>query len=203
MERFDWDARYAEHDRLWSPEPNPLLVEIASALAPGRALELGCGEGADAIWLAQRGWKVIGVDFSHVALERAARESRARGLMMQWVDADLRRFVPTPALFDLVVVLYVHMPAGERKAFLANAASGLAPGGAILVVGHDRENPPEARGPRRRDVLYTPEEIALELPGLHVERAERVRRPAETDAGAVSAVDTLVFARSSRTLVDA
>ncbi len=193
MERSDWDARYAEHDRLWSAEPNALLVETVSPLAPGRALDLGCGEGADAIWLAERGWSVTGVDFSAVALERAARESAARRLHVRWVEADLRRYAPPAAAFDLIVVLYIHMPPRERTPFLADAVSGLAPGGRILVVGHDRENPPEAHGPRQREILYTPEEIARELPGLHVERAERIRRPLRTDP-AVTAVDTLVLA---------
>jgi SAM-dependent methyltransferase len=192
----DWDERYAQHDQLWSGEANARLIEVASGLPPGRALELGSGEGADAIWLAGRGWTVTAVDFSTVALERAAREGTTRGVNVTWVNADLRGYVPPPAAFDLVLLFYLHLPPAERAPILARAAASVAPGGRLLVVGHDRTNPPEAHGPKHHpEVLYTPEEIARDLAGLSIERADRVTEPQEIDGRTVRAVDTLVLAR--------
>lgn len=197
MQSKDWDERYGSEERLWSGEPNRRLVEIASGLSPARALDLGCGEGADAIWLAERGWRVTAVDFSAVALARAAREATARGVTIAWVKADLREYAPSPDSFDLIVLFYVHLPPAQRAAILRSASLGLAPGGRILVVGHDRANPPEARGPKSHpEVLYEPEEIVRDLPGLEVERAERTTDPQEIDGRIVTAVDTLVLARA-------
>lgn len=195
MESSDWDARYASRERLWSAAPNDHLVTAATGLDPGRALDLGCGEGTDALWLAERGWKVTAVDFSDVALERARAAAASRGLEVSWVRADLRAYAPRNASFELVTLLYIHLPPAERRDLLANAAALVAPGGTLVVAGHDRTNPPEAHGPRRPEVLFTPEELARELPGLTVERAERVVRPRQVDGHEVQAVDALVIAR--------
>lgn len=203
MDSSDWDQRYASRDRLWSPAPNDVLVAAVAGLRPGRALDLGCGEGADALWLAERGWKVTAVDFSSVALERARAAARSRGLELCWVRADLRSYMPSNAPFDLVTLLFIHLPPAERPALLARTAALVAPGGTLIVAGHDRSNPPEAHGPRRPDVLFTPEEIVRELSAelagepsrLTVERAERVTRPELVDGGEVQAVDALVVAR--------
>ncbi len=195
MERSNWDERYAAMDRLWSAEPNVGLVEVASGLAPGRALDLGSGEGADAVWLAERGWKVTAVDFSSVALERARALAASRDVSVTWVHADLREHVPSPGSFDLVAVLYLHLPPPQRRTMLGRAAAAVADGGIVLVLGHHRSNPPEAHGPRNPDVLFIPTEIAAELPGLVIERAERIERPVRVDGREVRAVDTLVVAR--------
>lgn len=135
------------------------------------------------------------VDFSAVALERARVLAAARGVDVSWVHADLREYVPSPASFDLVAALYLHLPPPERRKMLARATTALACGGTVLVLGHDRSDPPEARGPRQRDVLFTPEEIAAEVPGLAIERAERVERAVRVEGREVRAVDTLVVAR--------
>lgn len=195
MEGKHWDQRYTEAGRLWSGEPDPHLVAVAEGLPAGRALELGCGEGADAIWLAERGWQVTAVDFSKVALERAAAAAKTRGVSVQWVLADLREYAPPPGSFDLVFALYLHLRPDERRALHARAATAVAPDGALLVVGHDRSQPPEAPGPRDPDRLFTPETIAAELPGLRVARAERIARHIPVDGREVTAVETLVLAR--------
>lgn len=195
MESQHWDRRYAEADRLWSGEPDPHLVAVAAELPRGRALELGCGEGADAIWLAQQGWQVTAVDFSPVALERAAAAAKTRGVSVRWVQADLREYAPPRASFDLVLALYLHLAPDERRALHARAATAVAPEGAVLVVGHDRSQSPEAPGPRDPDRLFTPELIAAELPGLTVARAERVARTVSVDGRAVTAIETVVLAR--------
>ncbi len=190
-----WDERYAEAGRLWSGEPNTLLVDVATGLPRGRALELGSGEGADAIWLAEQGWQVTAVDISGVALDRAAEAAKTRGVSVRWVLADLREYAPPERSFDLVATLYLHLPPAQRRAFLARAVTALAPGGALLVVGHDRSQAEEAPGPRDPDRLFTPELIVADLPGLVVARAERIARKIAVDGREVVAVDTLVLAR--------
>lgn len=195
MEHSDWDDRYAAKDRLWSADPNVGLVEVASALAPARALDLGSGEGADAIWLAERGWNVTAVDFSSVALDRARAHAAERGVSVSWVKADLSDYVPPAESFDLVASMYLHLPPPRRRVVLARAAAAVAKGGIALVLGHDRSNPPDAHGPRNPEVLFTPAAIAAELPGLTVERAERVERPVRIEGREIRAADTLVVAR--------
>jgi SAM-dependent methyltransferase len=194
MEREDWNRRWRERGFHCNDDPSDVLAEEVGTLAAGRALDLACGAGRSAIWLAERGWHVTGVDFSGTALELARRASTE----VDWVLADLREYHPEPESFDLVLVLYLHVPPGERRAILARAARALAPGGTILVVGHDVTNlGTGAPGPSRPEVLYTPEEIAHELDGLAVQKAERITRPVETDDGEVEAIDTLVVARKA------
>ena len=197
MSRHDWDRRYEASGLIWSGEPNRFLSAEVEGMAPGRALDLACGEGRNAVWLASRGWDVTGVDFSARALEKARALATERGVTLRLVEADLGEYAPTPGCADLVAVLYLHLPAPQRAAVLARAAAALAPGGTILVVGHDLLNLTEGHGgPREASVLTTPEAVAAELEGLTIERAERVRRPVATPDGERDAIDTLV--RASR-----
>jgi SAM-dependent methyltransferase len=188
VEREDWDRRWQEHSHHCHDDPVGVLGDEVDGLRPGRALDLGCGAGRAAAWLADRGWRVTGVDFSEVAIG-LARERRPD---VDWVLADVREYEPEPSAFDLVLVLYVHLPADERRALLARAAAALVPGGTVLVLGHDVENVGTgAPGPSNPEVLYAPEEIARELAGLEPVKAERLTR----QAGETEAVDTLVVAR--------
>ena len=197
MSRHDWDRRYEAPGLIWTGEPNRFLRAEVEGVAPGRALDLACGEGRNAVWLASRGWDVTGVDFSARALEKARALATERGVALRLVEADLDDYAPPPGSADLVVVLYLHLPQAQRAATLARAATALAPGGTILVVGHDLLNLTEGHGgPREASVLTTPEAVAAELDGLVIERAERVLRPVATDDGDVDAIDTLV--RASR-----
>ncbi len=164
---------------------------------PGRALDLACGEGRNALFLAEQGWRVTAVDFADVALEKARRIAARRDIHVDWVLADLLEYEPAERVWDLVVVCYLQLPAGERQRVLGRASDAVAPGGSILVIGHDVENLTSgARGPKDPAVLLTPDAVAGDLPGLRVERAERVRRSVSTDDGEVTAIDTLV--RASR-----
>jgi SAM-dependent methyltransferase len=181
---------------LWSDEPSRFLAEEAADLAPGRALDLGTGEGRNAVWLAEQGWRVTGVDFSDVALSRARNRAVAKGVRVDWVLADLVSYEPPRNSFDLVAILYVHILPADRRTGLDRAAGALVPGGILLVVGHDRSNLTEGNGgPRDPAVLYTPEEIARELPGLQIERAERVCRSVEAKGRDAPAIEALVRAR--------
>ena len=155
MKREAWDTKYAGSDFLWKEEPNRFLVSELDGLPPGRALDLACGEGRNAVWLAQQGWSVTGVDFSQVGLAKAAQLAERRGVEVEWVAADLLEYRP-PAALDLVVVFYFQVPADERRLVLSRAAAALAPGGTVLVVAHDLINLGEGvGGPQEPEVLYT------------------------------------------------
>ncbi|MGH9092740.1 MAG: methyltransferase domain-containing protein [Acidimicrobiales bacterium] len=196
MDREAWDERYATDELVWRADPNRFLVEEVAGMAPGRALDLACGEGRNALWLAQEGWRVVAVDFSRAGLAKGRALAERRGLEASWVEADVLRWAPAPHAFNLVTVLYLQLPGPDRTRALATAAAALAPGGALLVVGHDSTNLAEGfGGPQDPSVLYGPEDVVADLGDLVVERAARVRRPVETPEGVREAVDALVRAR--------
>ncbi len=192
MERGDWNRHFRERGLVHGGEPDPTVVSELEPLAPGRVLDLGCGQGRNGAWLAQRGWDVTGVDFSDVALDAA----RAAAPGAEWVRADLREYAPAESDYDLVLYAFVQLPAAERGAILDRAASALAPGGTLLVVGHDLLNLTEGwAGPTDPLVLFTPEDVIAELPGLTVERAERVQRRVTDEDGRLRVqVDAVVRA---------
>jgi SAM-dependent methyltransferase len=183
-------------DLLWSAEPNRWVVEELAALPPGRAVDLGCGEGRDAVWLAEHGWQVTGIDFSAAAIAKARTLAAARGVDVRWVVADLADHpFDEDTAFDLVLVAYLHPPPAQRSALLRRAAQAVAPGGTVLVVGHDLRNLTEGHGgPAEPAVLYAPDAVAADLHGLRIEAAHRVQRPVEVDGTTHIAVDTLVRA---------
>jgi len=199
MDRADWDARYAAADLVWSAEPNRFVEAETEGLAPGRALELAAGEGRNAIWLAENGWAVTAVDFSRVALQKAAHLAAARGVTLELSEADVTIDRPAPAAFDLVLVAYLQTPARDRAGWLGHAVHALAPGGTLLIVGHDRSNLAGGYGgPQDAAVLTTPDEMADDLAaaGLEIEKAELVERVVETPDGPRTAIDHLVRARA-------
>jgi SAM-dependent methyltransferase len=135
-----WNERYGTKDSLWSGNPNRNLVSEASGLRPGEALDVGCGEGADSIWLAGRGWRVTGVDISTLALGRAAGHAAQAGPeiagRITWEQADIFTWEPARSRYDLVSVQYLHPPSAQRGPLLRRLAASLRPGGTLLVVGH-------------------------------------------------------------------
>ncbi|MEV7867666.1 class I SAM-dependent methyltransferase [Streptomyces sp. NPDC088124] len=158
-----WDGRYEMSERIWSGEPNTVLVRETTGLTPGRALDLGCGEGADAVWLAERGWRVTATDISRVALGRAARHAREAGVAdrvdCQWHDLTVT--FPTGG-FDLVSAHFLHAPTESfpRERILRTAAAAVVPGGTLLIVGHaGHHEPTDLRLPTTEEVL-----ASLELP---------------------------------------
>jgi SAM-dependent methyltransferase len=192
----DWDRRWRERaDFHARGEPSDAVVEALEALKPGRALDLACGAGRHAVWLAEHGWHVTAVDFSEAALAQARGRGAEANVVVEWVLADLSRYEPPLSSFDLVLAAYLHVSADERREIMRRAAAALALGGTLLVVGHDLENlGTGAPGPSDPALLYTADDIAAELPGLTIERAERVERVVETDAGEARALDALVLA---------
>lgn len=135
-----WDARYRSAERIWSGNPNPGLVEHVARLAPGRALDVGSGEGADTIWLAGRGWRVTAVDVSPVALARAAERAAEAGAAVAqritWQQADILSWQPAPLQFDLVSAQFMHLPKAQRDPVFQRLAEAVSPGGTLLIVGH-------------------------------------------------------------------
>jgi SAM-dependent methyltransferase len=135
-----WEERYRSHTGVWSGRPNPQLVAEASHLSAGAALDAGSGEGADALWLAARGWQVTAVDFATTALQRGAAHADALGAdvagRIRWVHADLTAWAPDEGHFDLVSAQFMHLPAVPRQALFARLATAVAPGGTLLIVGH-------------------------------------------------------------------
>jgi 2-polyprenyl-3-methyl-5-hydroxy-6-metoxy-1,4-benzoquinol methylase len=194
VKREDWDRRYAQADLLWSAKPNRVLVAEVGGLSPGRALDLACGEGQNAVWLAERGWSVRGVDYSSVAIAKARARAEQAGVGVDFLCADLADFEPEPESYDLVAMLFLHLPRKEWRAVLARALAALAPGGTLLLVGHDLLNLTEGvGGPSDPDVLLTPDDIVAELHALEITKAERVLR--DVDGEARPAIDFLVRAR--------
>ncbi|MGF9663390.1 class I SAM-dependent methyltransferase [Arthrobacter crystallopoietes] len=159
-----WDGFYAERDKVWSGRPNGALVREVAGLGPGTAVDLGCGEGADAIWLAARGWQVTGVDVSEVALARAVRHAEAEGVVgrIEWQRLDLAEWTPDRR-FDLVSAQFLHSPTElPRNRILEHAAAAVAPGGTLLIVGHE-SFPPWSRHPEPEEPLPTAAEVAAGL----------------------------------------
>ena len=190
--RERWDARHAAHEPIESLEPNPTLIAEIGSRPPGRALDLGAGDGRNAVWLASQGWHVTAVDFSRVALDRGRAQAIARGVHVDWVLADLLDWSPGGDRYDLVTLFFIHLPPTERRGVYARAAEAVASGGTLLVVGHDRTNLEDGvGGPQDPEVLLTPLEVASDLAGFRVDRAETMRRPGPDGRGPI---DTIVRA---------
>jgi SAM-dependent methyltransferase len=133
-----WEARYSAASTLWSGRVNPSLAAEAADLPPGRALDVGCGEGADTLWLAARGWQATGLDWSQTALDRAAGHAAEAGLTdrVTWLRADIATWQPPAAAFELVTAHFLHPEAALRHELVPRLASAVAPGGTLLWVGH-------------------------------------------------------------------
>jgi 2-polyprenyl-3-methyl-5-hydroxy-6-metoxy-1,4-benzoquinol methylase len=197
--REDWNARYAAKELVWTAEPNRLFAAEVAGLEPGRALDVACGEGRNAIWLAERGWRVTAVDFADAALAKARRLAANRGVQVEWVLADVLAYEPERGAFDLVAVLYLQLPHEELARAIRSAVAAVAPGGTLIVLGHDTTNLTEGHGgPKDASVLFTPEDVAREVEDLVVERAETVRRDVAVDGGSATAIDAFVRARRPR-----
>ena len=174
MDANAWDERYAATELVWSAGPNQFVEHEVADLPPGRALDLACGEGRNARWLADRGWQVTAVDFSPVAIGKARQVSDA----VDWQLGDALT-APLPDSLDLVVIAYLQVPPDERRIAVRRSFDALAPGGTLLVVAHDSTNIAEGTGgPQEPDVLFTAEDVLADLAGrdLDVRRAERVAR---------------------------
>jgi thioredoxin reductase/SAM-dependent methyltransferase len=197
FDQQSWEERYRAHPAIWSGRPNPQLVDEVSDLPPGSALDAGCGEGADALWLAGRGWQVTAADFATTALERAAAHAEAAGLKVDWVHADLTSWIP-PARFDLVSSHYLHVPGDERNAAFARLANAVAPGGTLLIVGHHESDlHTSMQRPNIPGMFFTAEEVAASLgDGWEIQVAvARPRTSVDPEGREVTIRDAILRAR--------
>jgi SAM-dependent methyltransferase len=171
----EWDARYSEQDRaMWSGRPNGRLVVEVGELTPGRALDLGCGEGSDAIWLARRGWSVTAIDISEVALDRARAAAERAGAAVDWICGDALRTAVPPSSFDLVSMQYPALPKAAGEAAVRAVLDTVRPGGLLLAVYHDLDDVHreqiKARGIDPADYLDADELVSLLGDDFTVER---------------------------------
>ncbi|HUQ63337.1 MAG TPA: class I SAM-dependent methyltransferase [Acidimicrobiales bacterium] len=170
-EQFDeafWDERYGSREALWSGKPNRHLVNETNDLAPGTALDVGCGEGADAIWLAECGWRVRAIDLSTVALQRAAgnadRVGAAVAERITWDHVDLLEWDPGRGRYDLVSSQYTHLRSGARRVVFDQLAAAVAPGGTLLIVGHHPSDLETTMArPKEPDLFFTGDDIVAQL----------------------------------------
>ncbi len=160
-----WNERYRSSPQVWSGNPNPQLVAEVAGRSPGRVLDVGCGEGADAIWLAQHGWTVVATDISSVAVERGEQHARdtdpAAAARIEWRQADLLALPPEAGSFDLVSAQFMQLPPEPRARLFASLAASVRAGGTLLVVGHH----PSDLGtgvarPPMPELFYSSDEVA-------------------------------------------
>jgi SAM-dependent methyltransferase len=196
----EWDERYASSEQIWSGQPNAALVAEVAELKPGRALEVGCGEGADAVWLAGQDWDVTALDVSRVALERAMRHARDAGVRVQWVRGGLVEAALQAGAFDLVSAQYpalLRTPSKDAERLLLAA---VAPGGVVLVIHHadiDVEQA-EAHGFDPADYVSPSDVAALLGEDWHVDVNERRPRHVATGGGAHHTHDVVLRAHRLR-----
>lgn len=189
-----WDERYRSSDTVWGVAPNRWVEQQLGDLPPGRALDLACGEGRNAIWLASRGWSVTAVDFSAVAIEKGRVAAEHAGVAIDWRVADVSTFSAVESV-DLALICYLQVPAPQRRSVVRAAAAALASGGTLLIVGHDSRNLRDGvGGPQDPAVLYTAANLAEDLAGtgLTIEVASEVERP--VDSSGRPAIDALLRA---------
>ena len=194
MTAAQWDARYRAEPDLWTKEPNARLVQFAGELEPGRALDVGAGDGRNAIWLATQGWAVTAIDLSTVALERAAERAAARGAQLECIVADWREHDFGESAFELVVVSFMHPLPDEREMLFERVERALVPGGHVFTVGvvladHGRRGPPDA------ERLYTPERVQHALRGFELLRCEEHTYEQEHSSGRRQVTDVVAIGR--------
>ena len=150
-----------------------LLAEHSREFKPGRALDLGCGSGGNAVWLAERGWQVTAIDFSGVAIEKGKQRAANQRVEVEFIESDVTAYLPYGP-YDLITTFYIQLWPEQRAQMLSAAVEALAPGGRLLFVSHDRSLPPCEWSREDLESLTTPEQVATELRGLRIERAEVV-----------------------------
>ncbi len=197
MDSTGWDERYAGSDYVWTVKVNQFVERYLAELEPGSAIDLGAGEGRNAVWLAQRGWRVIAVDFSEAGLDKGRRLAADHDVSaaIEFVRADATTWQPAePA--DLVVLSYLQLPGGAQRTVIEHAASWLRPGGIVFVIAHDRSNVEHGYGgPPSEEVCYDVDRTVEAVGELEVLTAEIAERHVDTPDGERTALDTLVIAR--------
>lgn len=208
MSAEDWNTRYLDargsddSAGLWATQPHQQLQQIAGQLSPGTALDLATGDGRNAIWLAQRGWDVTAVDFSEAGLDIGRQRETEAGLSINWQLGDVTEWAPEQQ-FDLITITYLHLSETVNTAVIRGVSQWVAPGGTLLVIGHDKENLVRGTGgPQDASILYSPDMLRAAT-SLQVVAAEQITRDTSADpegpqdTGTV-AIDTLLHATNAQ-----
>jgi SAM-dependent methyltransferase len=198
FEPSGWDERYSGPEKVWSGKPNPQLVAEAAGLTPGTALDVGCGEGGDVIWLARQGWTVTGADFSANGLARAARHAAEAGVAdrVDWWQVDARTFAAGGRSYDLVTTHFLHPPDGGMVDVVGRLAEAVAPGGHLLVVGHAPSEVFAALSAGHHRAMFRAEDLLPGLPdGFEVLVVEQRPRTTVRDGVTVDIHDSTLLAR--------
>ena len=193
-----WEERYAGAQAVWSGRPNPQLVAEAGSLPPGTALDIGCGEGGDVIWLAQQGWEVTGADFAAGGLARAAQHAEQAGVAdrTQWWQVDAREFDAGGRCYDLVTSHFLHLPDGGMVEAVGRFAQAVAPGGHLLVVGHSPEAHFTELSEAKRRAMFLAADLVPGLPtGFEVLVAQQRPRTVVRDGVSIDIDDSTLLAR--------
>jgi 2-polyprenyl-3-methyl-5-hydroxy-6-metoxy-1,4-benzoquinol methylase len=193
-----WDDRYAGEGQFWSGEPNPQLVAEVSGLTPGTALDLGCGEGGDVLWLARQGWRVTGADFSANGLARAAAHAAEAGVAdrVDWWQVDARDFDAGGRTWDLVTTHFLHPPDGGIVEVVRRLCHAVAPGGHLLVVGHAPSEVFTQLAGSHRQAMWLAEDLLPALPeDLEVVVCEQRPRTVVREGRTVDIDDATLLAR--------
>ncbi len=194
-ERDLWNDRYAEKGALWGARPNQFVVDRIRGMTPRRVLDLGSGQGRNAIWLARQGHQVTAVDISDVATAQAGEQAVAAGVEVSFEAADLQSWEPPEAAFDLVVLAYVQAPKPIRKRVHATAARALVVGGQVLVVAHHPDNREHGvGGPPVPEIRFAEADLEDDFPGFEIVENNRVLRRVDTGTVAGDAIDIVFIA---------
>lgn len=190
-----WDERYTSEGMLWGAEPNTVVAEIAATLPVGTVLDLACGQGRNAVWLAQQGHQVTGIDLSPVAIEQARQLAAEAGVTVDLATGDLTEWDPANRTWDLVLLSYLQVPPADRAVAHAKAVAAVAPGGTLLLVAHHRDNLEHGvGGPQAPEVLYTEAELAEDFADLEILRNETIDRRVEREDLVGTAIDVVLLA---------
>jgi SAM-dependent methyltransferase len=196
MDEKFWNERYSGTELIWTDRPNMFLVRETQDLSPGTVVDLACGEGRNAIWLAEQGWTATGIDFSAVGLEKGKALAVQRGVSVAFEQHDATTW-KSDQKFDLVAMFYLQLPPPQRRTALEGGLSAVGEGGTFLLVAHDADNLEHGvGGPQDPETLYSVEEVvrAAEGAGFEIVTAEQARRPVQTQQGERDAIDTIVRA---------
>lgn len=187
-----WDWRFKQHG--WPEEPDPVLIEIASSLKPGKALDLGCANGRNLFWLAKQGWQVTGVDFSAVAIELAEKKAEELSLYAKFVKSDILKDSLPEGPFDFVMLFNMHLPKDGLETVIKKAVNVLNVGGYLLIVGHHLDNLGH-HGPPDPERLFTESYPKNIIPDdMKIVKEQKVTRSSGNDIESVEDVAVVILA---------
>ena len=191
-QREMWNDRYRQRGSVWGAAPNQFVAAYLADLEPCRILDVGAGQGRNAIWLAGRGHRVTAVDISDVAVAQGRELARGAGVDVEFIAADLAHWDPEPAAFDLVLLAYIQAPEEARRVIHEKATKALVPGGRLFIIAHHLDNLEHGvGGPQSPERLYDEDMVAGDFAGFEVEDNKTVIRSVDKDGVTGEAIDLL------------